>query len=180
MKHITKSEKISPKAKSMSGGPWTLWTCFASVFPKFIALKVPLSRGWPKIMNFIFGSSLPWQWVAGRLPKLENVKCGGHVSITRGKSFQHALILQFAELQFAQLQFAGLQFGELRSKKQSFRLQSFSLQVWVDSEKMSLWKAVSWMHGPHPRELTKMMKRWKKKSEKSGSCWSIRCTQGNK
>ena len=56
----------------------------------------------------------------GRLPKLENVKCGGHVSITRGKSFQHALILQFAELQFAQLQFAGLQFGELRSKKQSF------------------------------------------------------------
>ena len=128
-------------------------------------------------MNFIFGSSLPRQWLAGRLPKLENVKCGGHVSITRGKSFQHALIpgfpaqrefqtsspdpttdltsfslqsfslqsaeLQFAELQFAQLQFAGLQFGELRSKKQSFRLQSFSLQMWIDSEKMSRWKAVS-------------------------------------
>ena len=30
MKHITKSVKISPKAKSMSGEPWTLWTCFAS------------------------------------------------------------------------------------------------------------------------------------------------------
>ena len=31
----------------------------------------------------------------GRLPKLENVKCGGHVSITRGKSFQRALIPGF-------------------------------------------------------------------------------------
>ena len=35
------------------------------------------------------------QWLAGRLPKLENVKSRGHVSITWRKGFQHALVPGF-------------------------------------------------------------------------------------
>ena len=35
------------------------------------------------------------QWLAGRLPKLENVKSRGQISVTRRKGFQHALVPGF-------------------------------------------------------------------------------------